>query len=164
MNNKIITTLLILLIGINIYQFTRKEKIVYINTAQVFDKFKLTESLRQEYTKVEMIRINQLDSLMMEITMLRKELPGNAELIHSKEKQYLLKQQEFQQQNEDLKTQLDTKIWTQLNQYIKDYGEANNMRFIFGSSGDGNLMYARENDNCTEAMIQYVNKRYEGHE
>ena len=58
--------------------------------------------------------------------------------------------------------QYTDQIWEQLNQYIKDFGTQHKYKFIFGSRGDGNLMYAEEQDNITSEVLTYVNERYQG--
>ncbi|MCG8319721.1 MAG: hypothetical protein MI921_09480 [Cytophagales bacterium] len=65
---------------------------------------------------------------------------------------------------ENMSNQYTMEIWKQINQYISDYGHANDLNFIYGATGSGNLMFARDAYDITEEVIEYCNKRYEGDE
>jgi outer membrane protein len=46
--------------------------------------------------------------------------------------------------------------------YILAYGKKHNYDFIFGSSGNGTLMFANETYNISDDIIKYINDKYKG--
>ena len=75
---------------------------------------------------------------------------------------YFARQEEFEEANSVLAEEYTAQVWTQLNEYIKAYGEEEGYRYIFGATGDGSLMYAEDAVNITEEVSSYVNEHYNG--
>jgi hypothetical protein len=49
-----------------------------------------------------------------------------------------------------------------INDYVKEYGKKHNYDIIFGASGAGNIMYAKESTDLTEVVLEGLNKEFEG--
>jgi outer membrane protein len=64
--------------------------------------------------------------------------------------------------NNEYITAEETKIWTQLNQYITEYGKTKDYEYILGANGSGSLMYADSTLNITEEVTAFANKKYSG--
>lgn len=75
---------------------------------------------------------------------------------------YLIKENQFNQENQGLFDQYNEQIWKQLNQYIEDYGRDNGYDYLLGASGQGAIMYANEAQDLTKEIIFYVNNKYSG--
>jgi outer membrane protein len=153
-----------LVVGYAIYNQFNTKRVAYVKTAIVFNDFKMKKALEAEYKKVENLRKVQLDSMMLVLNMIHKEkdFKGKNEFLDYKTQEYKAKQQEFEESNIALTEKYNEQIWNQLNQYIKDFGDKNNYDFIYGSSGDGNLMYAADRNDITQDVTNYVNVKYEG--
>ena len=153
-----------LVVGYAIYIQFNTKRVAYVKTAIVFNDFKMKKALEAEYKKVENLRKVQLDSMMLILNMIHKEkdFKGKNEFLDYKTQEYKAKQQEFEESNIALTEKYNEQIWNQLNQYIKDYGDKNSYDFIYGSSGDGNLMYAADRNDITQDVTNYVNVKYEG--
>lgn len=158
---------------ISILSFIQKpetENWAYIKIAEVYDEFTLTTELNRKLTSFENNFQYTSDSMKLEITRQEAGLkavknPGKNDL----EMYYTLLRslEELQTNYEDQKklmtAEFNSHISTQLNQYIKEFGEEKGIDMIFGASGDGNIMYAKENNrNITKEVIAYINKVYEG--
>lgn len=76
--------------------------------------------------------------------------------------EYRLKQQQFTEDNALLTQQYQEQISNQLNQYLKDFTAANEYDYIFGATGDGSLMGAKDAYNVTDLVLNYANQRYKG--
>jgi outer membrane protein len=66
----------------------------------------------------------------------------------------------FQLQEQELSEKYTADIWKRINRYIKEFGDENDYEYIFGASGDGNLMYADDAQNITKPVIEYINEKY----
>jgi len=74
------------------------------------------------------------------------------------------RQEEFQAENQEKVSELNNQMFTQLNQYIKEYGDQHGYTYIFGTTSDGNIMYAKESEEITEKVRVFINKKYQGAE
>ncbi len=65
-----------------------------------------------------------------------------------------------QAQQEDAKMTGD--VITQINAYLKKYGEAKGYKIILAATDYGNLAYADEGLNITKEVLEGLNKEYGG--
>ena len=165
---KIVAPLLIVLaVAFSLFWSSYKsKKIAYVNTSLVYDGFKLKKELETKYKTVQLTRQNLLDSIKFKVQYL--SLKGNAisenekMQINELQRSYLVKEKEFNQDNEATAAQYSEQIWKQINQFMNDYGKANNFDVIFGATGQGNIMYAKEQDDITKEILEFINSKYEG--
>jgi outer membrane protein len=149
------------------FSLLHSSKAGYIDNAQIYNSFTLKKELEAKLNTIKMARKSLLDSMIVDLesmaekTQLQNDRKLNEQFEILKE-QYLQKKQQFEEDNEALADQYTQQIWKQLNQYIKDYGQKNNYKIIFGTAGEGNLMYVEQGMDLTEEISVYVNKRYEG--
>jgi outer membrane protein len=169
MKNKIFYGYLVLSLGlIGILFFLRSKenkKIGYVTTLKVFEEFALKKELEGDYKKMQIIRQTYLDSIKLNVQTLSvlegKDL-NREEKIDRLKKAYLLKENQFNQENENLYSQYNEQIWNQLNQYVQDFGKEQGYDYLLGASGQGSIMYAKENEDVTKEVIEYVNNKYRG--
>lgn len=168
MKNKfwvITSSLFIVLTGILFfYHINTTKKFGYVTTMKVFDAFKLKKELESDYKKVQMVKQSYLDSLKLTIQelMLKSKNGNNEEQISNYKKHYLLKENQFNEENQRLFDQYNEQIWKQINQYIEDYGKENGYDYLFGASGQGTIMYAGKKEDLTKEISDYVNTKYSG--
>lgn len=141
----------------------------YINTTRVFSEFQMTRELEKELENTEKKRKESLDSLRVQLSVLYRDIQNTKEKNQEKigtfktlQQQFYLKEKQFEKDNEDLSAQYNTQIWTQLNQYIKEFGDQNSYTYIYGANGEGNLMYAKDKEDITEDVIRFIQKKYKG--
>ena len=65
-------------------------------------------------------------------------------------------------ENAQKQQEYTSQIWTQINTYVKEYGQQNDYSYILGANGSGSIMYGLESQNITDVVIEFVNKKYEG--
>ncbi len=70
--------------------------------------------------------------------------------------------QELKRMNEYFSKDLSQKVWSRLNQYIKEYGESKQYKVVLGTQGNGNVMYAQKGIDITAEVLIYSNEKYEG--
>lgn len=148
------------------YQKKNEKKIGYVTTLIAFEEFELKKELETKYKKSQIIKQTYLDSIKLSIQSLsQSQLNRDSDTenkIEELKKSYLLKESQFNQENEVVYQQYNEQIWKQLNQYIEDYGKENGYDYLLGASGQGSIMYANEKDNVTKEIITYANNKYVG--
>ncbi|MCE3226351.1 MAG: outer rane chaperone Skp (OmpH) [Bacteroidetes bacterium] len=159
----VIVVAAVLILGYKSY--TGSKKLGFITTNKVFDEFVLKKELEGDLKKINLAKQSYLDSLKLKIQSMAITSGSNNEnalRIEEFKKMYLLKEEQFNAENEALFQQYNDKIWKQLNQYVEDYAKENGYDYLFGASGQGNLMYASETDDVTDDVLKYVNLKYSG--
>lgn len=161
--------LLIAAIGWIIYQNRSIPKTGYIIIQDVYNDFELKKEVEKKYLQTKNARDKILDSLAFEVKMIANKVKAenekNQETVDKfnlKRDEYFQRKQTFEEDNAALTKQYDQEILTQLNQYIKDYAEANNYTYVFGNDGNGSLLYGIETLNITKEVSTYVNNKYKG--
>lgn len=148
-------------LSISIYLFIDKEKTGYVAVQDVYDQFVYKKELEKEYNSVKEKRNNMLDSLRFKIQTMNNT-PEHEQDLHILKKEYYMKQKQFEEENQRLSRAMNEKILNQLNQYVRNYGEAHGYDYIFGSMNDGTIMHAPESKNLTNEVITYINNQYQG--
>lgn len=156
-----------LVIAVPVFLFFQNERIAYVNTSEVYNDFQLKKDLELKLKDITQARKIIADSLKLNLQMLANSMDQkNVEAVNKfnlMREQYLQKEKQFKEDNENLVQTYTDQIWKQLNQYIKDFGVSHNYKYIFGVNGEGTLMYADEAENITKDIQQYVNDKFHGH-
>lgn len=166
----IIIAFLIVLVGFLAYIALKpSNKIVWINTTTVFNEFVLKKELESKFTLVEMERKRLIDSLELELNVLSKTFQSQGKVnnddmkkFQSKREYFLLKKEQFEADNENMRESYNQQIYTQLNQYVKDFGTTNGYEYVLGAEGSGAVMFAVEKNDVTKEVISFINKKYKG--
>lgn len=166
-NASIVIALVLSITAISVV-FLTKEKYVYINSGKVFSEFKMSKELFKQLDDVQKTRQHILDSLYRNIQQYSQYLqenkisdPVKINQLAMGQEEFQYKQHMFEEENSKLIAEYNEKIWSQINGYIAEYGKEHHYTFILGASGQGNLMYADENKEVTEDVLNYINKRYD---
>lgn len=172
MNKKVILLLLainlLVAAGIIIYMESTRVKTYYIDLNKVYSEFTLKKDLEKRLEAMVSVTNEQLDSLEMNGRYINNSLqtsPSDQDKIreyNSVVERYATKSEEFDQQKKQVAAQYDDQIWSQLNEYIREYGKEHNCDFIIAGNGDGSIMYSTGSKDITDKMIVYVNGKYQG--
>ena len=87
---------------------------------------------------------------------------GNKELLARTEKEYHIKKETFDGQNQELTQKYDEQVWLRINQYVKEFGEKKGYDYLLGANGTGSLMYSAEKNDVTKELLEYMNSSYKG--
>lgn len=171
MIRKIISVLLFVclaIIPVIAYHFYLTPKEAFVDIPKVFNGFAMKNEMQAKYKKTETQRMKIVDSLSMDLQMMSNKLRSdskNKELQNSfdAKRQYFFNlKNRMQEDNAALSDKYDKQILEQMSTYIMEYGKKNNFDFIYGSSGNGTLMYANNKYDISEQVIQYINDKYKG--
>jgi outer membrane protein len=145
----------------------KQSRQVYIDMGKVYNEFQLSKELNSKMDEVMKARKKVTDSLYnivkQETQLLRqkpKQTLGEMARVAKLEENLYARQQEFEKDNASINADFSNKIWTQLNQYVSDYGAKHECTFILGANGQGNIMYADKTYDITNEIVKYVNDRY----
>lgn len=165
---KILTPLVVVLaVAFCIFWTLRSsKKIAYVNTIQLYDSFKLKKELEEKFSKVQLARQNLLDSIKFRIQYVSIKGAALSEQermqVNDLQRSYLYKEKEFSDENATTMQQYSDQIWKQINQYVNDYGKKHGYDLILGATGEGNIMFARTEEDITKNVSEYINRRYAG--
>lgn len=126
----------------------KAEKQAFVLNERVFTHYKGTQLLEKKLAQLKLTHQRQLDSLQ---SVAFQPTARQQELI-----------ERFAQEQQALSEQYTADIWQQINQTAAEFGKEKGYGFIFGATGDGNLMYAKESENITDELIVYLNEKYDG--
>jgi outer membrane protein len=162
MKNTISFVLIAILTALVIWLFYDAKKyshLAYVENQVVFNEYNGKKELETDLTKLRERHKVVLDSLVGEIGTVTAE---PTEEQAKKIRMYKEVEGRFSETEAEKSQQYTSRIWNQINQAIKEYGDAHNYDFILGAQGNGNLMYSKENKNVTKEIIEYANGKYEG--
>ncbi|MGE3823810.1 MAG: OmpH family outer membrane protein [Bacteroidia bacterium] len=168
--NGLLVVILIAFIGVlalQIFMLTEKQQ-AYIDIIRVFNEFKLKKELSTKLEDIQLKRTEKLDSLKIRYQAALVEFEkkdkkeANVREIELIRQEYIIKEQQFKEDNENMSAQYNDQVWTQLNAYLKEYGEKSGYEFIFGANGQGSLIYAKKDKEITDDVIKFVNNKYDG--
>jgi outer membrane protein len=142
---------------------SQKEKTAYILNQKLFDEFQGTIELQKKLKKTEDQQKFMLDSLSLELKLLAGKGDPKSKAIYAQRQMYANKvYSEIMSSNREMVTKHEADLWKQINQYVSEYGKQNGYTYIFGTSGEGSLMYADTTNNITPDLIKYINQKYAG--
>jgi outer membrane protein len=143
----------------------------FVIIPEVFDQFEMKKELETSLKVAQKTQTNILDSLKKNLQYLYAQIEGEKDkskkdklvLEYRVQQQYFdARSSEIEQTNENIVTEYDSKIFRQINQYAKDFGEEEGYKLIFGSNSQGSVMYGDDQTNITKEFVQYINAKYQG--
>lgn len=136
-------------------------KQAFVKNQVLFAQFKGKQDQEAKLVALQERHKQVLDSLGLQL----QGLQSQADKVDAFMKQrdfYMKIQQEFAQEEQQKSAAYTEQIWSQINQYMSDYGKQEGYEYIFGTQGSGSMMYAEESKDITEEVIKYINSKYEG--
>lgn len=164
MNSKplLIITLIVVLAGTGVctYLLSKQPKLAYVKAQMLFNDFAMTKELKAQYENTINARNNQLDSLAAILRVTRDN--GNSKLYAQIEREFYLKKEMFDEQNQSLTQKYDEQVWTRINEYVGQYSKKNNYDYLLGLNGDGSVLFGADKNDVTQELLEYMNTAYRG--
>ena len=163
-SQKLIGVFLIFLLGLSLGilpQIIGKEKFAHIDSEKVFNAFLLTQEYQNRMNNLGESRKSILRNLELQIQGMesRQAAPDSLALLYQ---QYQLKKNRFQTDEEAEISQYNQQIGIQLKEYINEFCAEKGYHYLFSSGESGNLLGAAPDNEVTEELIAFVNKKYKG--
>lgn len=151
---------LLILISTFFYFYTKSTSrdVYYVNSRILFEEFKMTRESQK-------IGNNTLQRLSFLVDSLRTKMntEPNDQLKSLYLNELLATQNEIENFNTSFVKEEHEKIWSRIKSYTNDYSEAKNQPLIIGSETVSDVLYFDPKIDLTQDLLQYINKRYEGH-
>ncbi|MBL0048937.1 MAG: OmpH family outer membrane protein [Bacteroidetes bacterium] len=151
------------------YNQLNTPKVGFIVIQEVYNGFEFKKEMEKKFISTKNLRQKLLDSLAFDLKLLGKKIEAqnqkNSDLISEynlKREDFFQKKKVFEEDNQNLTSQYDEQILSQLNQYVKDFGKEKNYTYILGNDGNGSLMFGSENKNISKEVLEYINSKYKG--
>lgn len=156
---------------VSLYIMFGDEKVVYVRSAELVEKYEGMKEVRAKYAKKleewksDMIAKQQsYDSLLntyntvtdkKQKQQIEKELIQRRDMLLEYEKK--IKNEAYEEDMKITQGALD-----QINSFIENYAEKNGYDLVLGVTTNGNILYGNEPKDITEELIVEINKDYKG--
>jgi outer membrane protein len=130
---------------------------VYLDNVAVFSNFNLAKDLNTIHQKDLNLQKKRVDSFVTILQNTTKSSPNE-----NLQKQFIFENNKLKEMGEYFTNEVSQQVWSRVNSYVKEFGEQNNYSIVFGTQGNGNIMYADKKLDITTAFIEFANKKYEG--
>jgi len=149
-------------------------ELVYVDVNKLMDGYKRTAIVKNDFKKKEKAAKANVDSLLTNwqselklyekerASMTEKELELKQQLLANKQQQINNYQKAVQEQLGKEDQKITQTVVNDINDYIKEYGKNHNYNIIFGASGGGNIMYAKDASDLTTEILEGLNNEFEG--
>ena len=144
-----------------------KPKFAFVDTKKVFSEFQLKKDLEKKLSEETKKRSKEIDSLKIDLqTKYQEALKNKNQLVvqnfNFSESMFYKKENSFKEDIQTISDEYTQQTWKQLNQLMKEYGKETGTSYIFGTKGEGDLLYAPESEDITLEVIKFINKKYQG--
>lgn len=143
----------ILLLLAAFYKSNKTTKIVYVDTVFLYQNSKIKKHYSDLLGLQEKSNNYYLDSL----ARIYKNSKENTEVLNYT---FDKKKRELSFKLSEIEKGYNAKIWNQISDYTLEYGKTNDYDFIIGANGQGSIMYAKEANNISEKVLEFINEKY----
>jgi outer membrane protein len=153
--------------------YFNKKEIVYVDSMKLITNFKGAKVAKDAYEKKIAVWKANIDTLTMEtnreIAKYEKEKKGmsareqklSEELIGTKQQQ-LESYRQATAENASKEDQLVTgKVFKEINDFLKQYGEQKGYEFIMAATSAGNIVFAKKGNDITDEVLEKMNAEYQ---
>ena len=152
----------------------QQPKIAYVNASSLMEGYNGMKESRQLLEQRKVAQQARLDSVAQVVDKLIANYQQNAQVLSTTDQQQsqaLISR--YQQEYFELKAtqeealasyenELAENVLAQLNGYIDQHGKDHGYDLIIGTSGEGNVLYAKQYYDITDELMVTLNNRYEG--
>ncbi len=152
--------------------YGKRESIVFINTTKLVSGY---EGMKISQKSIEIIQGKfkaNVDTLGVELeneikkfekerpNLNAKEIKLSEELLRGKQQQFYQYQQTMQKKSSEAEQMERSKIGEVIDAFLKEYGKRYSYKFILGANNLGNIVYADEEYDITDKVLNELNERY----
>jgi outer membrane protein len=153
--------------------FFNKKEIVYVDSMKLITNFKGSKVAKEAYEKKISVWKANIDTLAMEAnreianyekaknSMSAREKKLSEELITSKQQQLESYRQATAENASKEDKEITGKIFNEINDFLKQYGEQKGYEFIMAATNVGNIVFAKKGNDITDEVIEKMNAEYQ---
>lgn len=153
-------------------QVSSNTSYVYVDSIKLLNNYEGMIAARKTFELSTSPLKSNLDTLQWELEEKVKEYEEKQdrlsvrernlyeELIQSKESQYLNFQKAISEKIQKQDQELTQKVLNEVNAFIKQYGEEKGYKIIFAATQQGNIVYAEEEKDITDEVLEGLNKSF----
>lgn len=168
-----LSSLILLTLFLCYFFFVHTERIAYVDSVKLMNGYQGMVDARKVYQQKAAGWQANIDTLAREVQqritdyekasakMSVKERDLSRELIQNKEQQLREYQQALNDQAQQEDAKMTTEVVSQMNAYIKEYGETKGYTVILAAV-NGNIVFARDAIDLTDEILDGLNKNYKG--
>ena len=157
-------------LGVSLWQKT--PKIGYVRNAVVMEKYQGMKDAQKKYESQSLQYKSNIDTLRFDFqrqvaqfnseyaTLSNKEKELKGEMLQRQEQELQRYVQSIEKQMEEEDARLMQGVLNQINAYTESHAEKNGYDFVFGTTIEGNIMYAKDAFDLTDEVVEGLNKEY----
>lgn len=163
----------LVLVAFLVYQnFSDSDKIAVVRTPEVLSRYNGMLEVEALLKEKENTYLSQLDTLRLLYGKAHEELTANSgqlgksekeklqKLVNKRKEDYLEYQQVIENKYTNDQEKFTEGVLNQVNEYIKNYAEKNELKVVIGSNITGNVLYGHPDIDITEDIISGLNENY----
>ena len=140
-------------------------KIAYVDATSLFQEFEGKKEMEQQLEQMQRGQKQVLDSIGLQLKAL-EQMAQKEEAVRVKwmnlQQYHSTMNQEYQAQQYQKSQEYTQAIWKQINQYTQEYGQEQGYDYILSTAGQQGLLYAKEGQDITQEVVNYINQKYTG--
>ncbi|MEZ0129133.1 OmpH family outer membrane protein [Flavobacterium sp. LBUM151] len=150
--------LISVLIFFMLFNYLKKNEIVYVDNNELFENFNMTKELKNSGEKEFNLKKAKVDSLYSSLQSPNLSSSDKKLLMQ----QFIQQKEELEQFNQYFAAEQSSKIWARIKSYSSEFSKENKYQLIIGSENKTNVLFADEKIDVTNDLLTYINKKYEG--
>lgn len=135
-----------------------RSNINYVNPNKLLQGYHGAQAQHEVYQAKAREWQQRVDSLGTELQALG---PAPAATRAAKEQQLLRYREAVQQRAQQENQRLTQAVLAEINAYMKQYGKQHGYAFILGATASGNIVYAADEADITDDVLQGLNAQYD---
>lgn len=160
-------------IVISLLLLNNKKQIVYVDSVKLITNYKGSKTAKEGYEKKVAIWQANIDTLMTEMNdqitqyetekskMTAREKKLSEELLATKQQQLESYKQATAENAKKEDQQITSRVFGEINDFLKKYGEAHGYEFIMAATQTGNIVYSKKENNITDEVLEKINAEYQ---
>lgn len=157
-----------------VMNFKSEPRLGYVVNSALFEKSFLVKDTETMFEEKKRVWESNLDTLEKEIdsyidayktnfnTFSEKQRIENENFIKKRQQEYFEYKKVIDENIEKEDEKLTLTVLNQMNNLIDEYGKRNDYDIIIGGNDSGNLLFAKEEYDITEEVLDFINEKYTG--
>jgi outer membrane protein len=151
----------------------KEDRIVYVDSMKLITNYKGAKVAKEAYDKKVAVWKANIDTLTLEMnrvaikyerekgSMTAREKKLSEELLAAKQGQLENYRQATAENASKEDQQVTGKIFSEINDFLKQYGEKNGYEYIMAATNVGNIVFAKKGNDITDEVLEKMNAEYQ---